>query len=261
MNNSFIPAEEAAELGVSREAYDELVSVVGHLPTMAELSTLLAMWQSNGRQQSLYGWLCGQRHTMVRNTYLYDGDDESHRKIREPRVQECIAVAHELCQTKITTDFSLGNNELVYMVGCVSTAFLDSEYARQYLHIYSSPHDGIKDDNAEYIGLILSVLCNNSVVQHYAPVGNGGLFRTLAQGCRHGVGFDILTCREVRIDAFLFGEEPGRFVASLTEANDDTFLSRLEEARINCCFLGRTTKGRVLVDGMDFGMATEYCGT
>ena len=256
----FVPAEEAAEMGVSREAYDELVSVVGHLPSMAELGTLLAMWQSNGQQQSLYGWLRGQHHTVVRDSYLYDGGDETHRSIREPRVQECVAIAREMCQTPLPTDFSLERSKLIYMVGQVSTAFLDSEYGRRYLHISSQPHDDTPHDDTDYIELILSVLHQNNIICQYTPVGSGGLFRTLAAGISHSVGFDILTCREIRLDAFLFGEESGRFIATLEESDDDTFLSRLDEARVNCCFLGRTTKGRLLVDGMDFGPARDYCG-
>lgn len=258
----FVPAEEAAAMGVSREAYDELVSVVGHLPSMEELGTLLAMWQSNGKQQSLYGWLCGQRHTVVRESYLYDGSDETHRSIQEPRVQECITIAKHLCGNRPDLQagrFQLSKGELIYMVGRVSTEFLDSEYGRRYLHISSQSRDAMPHDDADYIDLILSVLRDNNIVHHYTPIGTGGLFRTLAQGCSPKVGFDILTCREIRLDAFLFGEEAGRFVATLNESDDDTFLSRLDEARVDCCFLGRTTKGRVLVDGMDFGPATEYC--
>ena len=265
-DKAFVPAEEAAALGVSREAYDELVSVVGHLPSMEELGTLLAMWQSNGRQQSLYGWLCGQRHTVVRDSYLYDGSDDTHRSIQEPRVQECITIAKQLCGNRANNDsplpggsFQLTKGELIYLVGRVSTEFLDSEYGRRYLHISTqSEEDADRQTDAEYLDLILSVLRDNGIVHQYAPVGTGGLFRTLAQGCSSKVGFDILTCREIRLDAFLFGEESGRCIATLDEASDDLFLSRLDEARVNCCFLGRTTKGRVLVDGMDFGQAEGY---
>lgn len=265
MDETFIPAEEAAEMGVSREAYDELVSVVGHLPTMAELGTLLAMWQSNGRQQSLYGWLRGQHHTVIRNSYLYDGSDDTHRSIQEPRVQECITIARQLCGNGGNNDLSLPadhfqliKGELLYMVGRVSTEFLNSDYGRRYLHINSQSHSDPSHNDADYIDLILSALHNNHIIHRYAAVGSGGLFRTLASGASDTVGFDILTCREIRLDAFLFGEEPGRFVATLDEANDDAFLSHLDDARVDCCFLGHTTKGRVLVDGMDFGPARDY---
>lgn len=259
MEEPFMPAEEAAAMGVSHEAYDQITAIVGHLPTMGELSTLLAMWQSNGQQQSLYGWLRGQHHLVERESYLYDGSDTTHRNIREPRVQECIEIARTLCQTEISTDFVLNRSELIYLVGNISTDFLDSEYGRRYLHISTEPRSPEEAWDTGYTELILSALHSHGIIHRHTAVGNGGLFRTLAAGSTETVGFDILTCREIRLDAFLFGEESGRSIATLDEESDDTFLTRLDEARLNCCFLGRTTKGRVLVDGMDFGPATYYC--
>ena len=62
----------------------------------------------------------------------------------------------------------------------------------------------------------------------------------------------------MRLDAFLFGEEPGRYLVAVADSQDDTFLLKLGEARLNCCFLGRTTKNRLMVDGYDFGPVAEY---
>ena len=59
MADGQIDYQQAETLGISREAYDEVLDIVGRIPTIEELSTLLAMWESNGRQQSLYGWLSG----------------------------------------------------------------------------------------------------------------------------------------------------------------------------------------------------------
>ena len=72
------------------------------------------------------------------------------------------------------------------------------------------------------------------------------------------MGYDILSPREVRLDAFLFGEESGRYLVAIDEVHDDQFLLKMDEARLNCCFLGRTTKNRVMVDGFDFGPVAEY---
>ena len=45
---------------------------------------------------------------------------------------------------------------------------------------------------------------------------------------------------------------------SLPEEQDDLFLLKMDEARVNCCFLGHATKGRLLVDDMDYGDVKEY---
>ena len=255
-------------MGISRPAFEEVMGIIGRMPTVQELSTLLAMWEANGRQQSLYGWLKGQHHVVEKHEYLYTGSDTTHKDIREPRVKDCIALAHEVLenldsaqspQSPQSADQApapafFSRSELLYMVGNVSTQFLDSEYARRCLHIVADPVKMTTvEEDIEYLQLILGSLLDADVITSLRPVGSGGLFATLVQGSGGKVGFDILTCREIRLDAFLFGEEPGRFIVSLPERQDDFFLLKMDEARINCCFLGHVTKGRLLVDDMDYG--------
>ena len=268
-DEKYVNAEVAETLGVSHEAYDQVVEVVGHLPSMAELSTLLAMWQSNGCQQSLYGWLKGQHHVATRDTYIYNGSDPRHKEIREPVAKECIDIAHTLSKElssggcKLVRDGDNGlpclkPHQLIYQVGKISTDFLNSEYATKYLHIAGSVDCEDRNDDNEYIEMVTAALATNSVIADHNEVGRGGIFITLIQMASPQVGFDILTCREVRLDAFLFGEEDGRHIVTLTEENDDLFLQKMTEARLDCCFLGRTTKGRIIVDGMDFGTIQNY---
>ena len=265
MNDSPILDSDILEsMGVSQPALEEIQSIIGRMPTIEELSSLLAMWESNGRQQSLYRWLKGQHHTVERHDYLYDGDDTTHKSIKEPRVKDCIAIARNIIKadslhhTKPRNIFSDHGN-LIYMVGDVSTAFLDSEYARKYLHIASDPVTMPSEkENEEYITLILNALRKNKMIKSMLQVASGGIFQALATATAGRFGFDILTCREVRLDAFLFGEDSVRFIVSLDETNDDQFLLKMDEARLNCCFLGRTTKNRILIDGFDFGPVSKY---
>lgn len=263
MSKTHVTSEEAAAMGVSHEAYDQVTLIAGHLPTMEELSTLLAMWQSNGQQQSLYGWLCGQRHTVERDTYLYTGTDDTHRSIREPKVQECIDIAQKLCLVTPSDSTphggSIRQGELIYQVGGISTEFLDSDYGRKCLHISSVPRScDDPDEEAAYHQMIVAALYDGGVVKSFRAIAEGGLFRTLVASVGTHIGFDLLTCREIRLDAFLFGEGSGRLIVSLKESEDDLFLSKMDEAHVDCCFLGRSTKGRVIVDGMDFGPIDRF---
>lgn len=253
-----VTPEIAESMGVSRQAYDEVIGIVGHLPTIDELSTLLAIWHSNGCQQSLYGWLKGQQHTLEQNDYLYYGDDTWHKEVKEPKAKECRDI---LCKLRHHIDAMPNvaqpiatSGLLLYQVGAIDTDFLDSEYARQYLHL---SHNGIqrsKGEDNEYNRLILDSLEDNGVIKSHHIIGTYGLMGTLVNATRKSrIGFDILTCREVRLDAFLFGESEGRYVVALEEKSDECFLTSLDQAGVNCCFLGRTTKGRILVDGIDFG--------
>ena len=259
MTEQQIDYEQAEALGISHEAYDEVLDIVGRIPTIEELSTLLAMWESNGRQQSLYGWLRGQRHCVERNEYLYSGSAD-HKAIKEPKVKECVEIAHRLCSglSLAPSSLSLNTGTLLYMVGNVSTEFADSEYSRRCLHLVGEPMaTGGHDEDCQYIEMILAAMHDSGITIADAPIGSGGLFGSLLD-LTAPLGFDILTPREVRLDAFLFGEEPGRYLTAVNEASDDQFLLKLSEARLNCCFLGRTTKNRVMVDGFDFGPVAEY---
>lgn len=277
-DEELVSPEIMEAMGISQPAYEEVMGIIGRMPTVQELSTLLAMWEANGRQQSLYGWLKGQHHVVEKHEYLYTGTDTTHKDIREPRVKDCIALAHEVLQnlgpaqlaqsTQLAQSADqapapafFSRSELLYMVGNVSTQFLDSEYARRCLHIVADPVKMTTvEEDIEYLQLILGSLLDAEVITSLRPVGQGGLFATLVVGSGGRVGFDILTCREIRLDAFLFGEEDGRFIVSLPERNDDFFLLKMDEARINCCFLGHVTKGRVLVDDMDYGDIKSWVG-
>ena len=277
-DEELVSPEIMEAMGISQPAYEEVMGIIGRMPTVQELSTLLAMWEANGRQQSLYGWLKGQHHVVEKHEYLYTGTDTTHKDIREPRVKDCIALAHEVLQNlgpaqlaqstqlaqsedQSSAPAFFSRSELLYMVGNVSTQFLDSEYARRCLHIVADPVKMTTvEEDIEYLQLILGSLLDAEVITSLRPVGQGGLFATLVAGSGGRVGFDILTCREIRLDAFLFGEEDGRFIVSLPERNDDFFLLKMDEARINCCFLGHVTKGRVLVDDMDYGDIKSWVG-
>ena len=251
--------EQVEALGISREAYDEILDIVGRIPTIEELSTLLAMWESNGKQQSLYGWLRGQHHIVERDEYLYTGTAD-HRNLREPRVKDCLTIARDLCKnlTLNTHHLTLTTGILLYMVGNVSTEFADSEYARRCLHLVDGAMaTGGHDEDCQYIEMILAALQDNALLLGSMPVAEGGLFCSLLRFTAP-LGYDILTPREVRLDAFLFGEEQGRYLVAVDEPHDDQFLLKLNEARLNCCFLGRTTKSRILVDGYDFGPTSQF---
>lgn len=252
--------EQVEALGISREAYDEILDIVGRIPTIDEISTLLAMWDSNGRQQSLYGWLRGQHHIVEREEYLYSGNAD-HRAIREPRVKDCLAIAKELSAGFRFSPRSHGltTGVLLYMVGNVSTEFADSEYARRCLHLVDEPMaTGGHEEDCQYIEMILSALHGAELCSETIPVAKGGLFGSLL-AFTAPLGYDILSPREVRLDAFLFGEESGRYLVAIDEVHDDQFLLKMDEARLNCCFLGRTTKNRIVVDGYDFGPVSQFC--
>lgn len=268
-NSEILDESLLEEMGISRPVYEEVMAVVGHLPTIDELSTLLAMWKTQGSRQSLLTWLKGQFHNAVQREYLDNDLEPESRLYQEPEVKECIAIARKLFDdNKVSREFfktsgsnaNIKKDDAIYMVGDVSSLFTNSEYGRRYLHLVDNPivMEG-DEETAQYIELILGSMEGNGAIEGFWRIGEGGLFRTLmTMVAPQRKGFDILTCREVRLDAFLFGEQGVRFLALLDEPREDFFLQKLVEARINCCFLGRVTNDRVIVDDVDFGRSAAY---
>lgn len=254
------------EMGISRQVYEEVMSIVGHLPTVDELGTLVEMWKSQRTRQGLLEWLKGQFHAVECHDYLENELEPESRQYQEPEVRECIEIARKLFEgDKVSRNEEgeksvVGRGDALYMVGDVSAFFTNSEYGRRYLHLVDNPMvmDG-DEETANYIELILESLRANDALFGYRRIGRGGLFRTLmGVVAPQRFGFDILTCREVRLDAFLFGEQGVRFLTMMDEQREDFFLQKLVEARVNCCFLGRVTKDRIVVDGVDFGRSAAY---
>lgn len=254
------------EMGISRQVYEEVMSIVGHLPTVDELGTLVEMWKSQRTRQGLLEWLKGQFHAVECHDYLENELEPESRQYQEPEVRECIEIARKLFEgDKVSRNEEgeksvVGRGDALYMVGDVSAFFTNSEYGRRYLHLVDNPMvmDG-DEETANYIELILESLRANDALFGYRRIGRGGLFRALmAVVAPQRFGFDILTCREVRLDAFLFGEQGVRFLTMMDEQREDFFLQKLVEARVNCCFLGRVTKDRIVVDGVDFGRSAAY---
>lgn len=250
-------------MGISRPAYEEIQTIIGRLPSIDELSTLMAMWKTQASGQGLLSWLKGQPHSSERHEYLENDNEPQSREIREPRVRECVDIARSLMpdmKVDINGNGYVHRGDALYMVGDVSELFVDSDYGRKYLHLAPNPIELANESETEsYIEMILDSLKSNSTIYGFRRIARGGLFGTLVR-CTAPTqcGFDILTCREVRLDAFLFGERGVRYIVTIDEPHEDFFLQKLSEARVNCCFLGRATKGRILIDGMDFGSISRY---
>lgn len=268
-NSEIVDSELLDAMGISRPVYDEVMAIVGHLPTIDEMGTLIAMWKSQDTGLSLLSWLKGQFHSVVAHDYLESDTEPESRQYREPEVRECIAIARTLFKDKKvsrsliksqSSDFKISKEDAIYMVGNVSGLFTDSEYGRRYLHIVANPIPMENNKEAEqYLELILGSLKENNAIFDSRRITEGGLFGALLSAVApYRLGFNILTCREVRMDAFLFGEQGVRFLTFLDEPREDFFLQKLVEARVNSCFLGRVTGDRMIVDGVDFGRSAAY---
>ncbi len=152
--------------------------------------------------------------------------------------------------------------ELLFLMGEVTSCMNASEYLSTIVGVDRSPAPYL---NLEMEGRVhegVRTAIKRGCVQAVHDVADGGLFVTLLEmGMPRGLGFDIVTDDEIRLDAFLFGEGQGRIVVSCTEIQQDTFLDVIEEFDLPVILLGHVTKGKIEVDAKPFGFCAEWRNT
>ena len=72
-----------------------------------------------------------------------------------------------------------------------------------------------------------------------------------------GLGFDIVSDADIRLDAFLFGEGQGRVVVSVTEEQEEAFVEYMVATGVNMTLLGHVTKGKLQIDEQHFGFISD----
>jgi phosphoribosylformylglycinamidine synthase len=72
-----------------------------------------------------------------------------------------------------------------------------------------------------------------------------------------GLGFDIESDSEIRLDAFLFGEAQSRVVVTVTEDQEAEFIEFMTMQNTPFTLLGHVTKGKMVIDGEHYGFSHE----
>lgn len=161
---------------------------------------------------------------------------------------------------KLATSLSFkGKGDLIFLLGKSVNCISSSEYLASIV--------GEKKSGAPYFDLeeeyamqdLVKKLIRKDAINSAHDCADGGLFTSLCEkGFAHGFGFDIEMDSEIRNDAFLFGEAQGRVVVTVTESFSDDFLQLVEGSGVDCTLLGHVTKGRITIDGDEFGEIAEF---
>jgi len=142
----------------------------------------------------------------------------------------------------------------IFMIGKSVDDIATSDYLEFYHGISESPLPQFDLDFEVKISDIIRNLIDKKLIESASPVSKGGLFFTLMRaGWLNGLGFDITTDAETRIDAFLFGEAMGRIVVGVAIDKEEEFVDYLFESKIPFFALGHVTKGEIRIDDESFG--------
>lgn len=149
--------------------------------------------------------------------------------------------------------------DLIFLLGESRNDISSSEYLANFHKVKASPAPYFNLDEEFELQAVVRDLIKQGLIESAHDCADGGLFHTLLEkSMPTGLGFDIESDGDIRLDAFLFGESQGRVVVSVVEAFRDAFVEFMSVSEVPFTLLGHVTKGRLAVDGVEYGMVEEY---
>jgi phosphoribosylformylglycinamidine synthase len=149
--------------------------------------------------------------------------------------------------------------EMIFLIGRSRNDIAGSEYLCSYHQKcqVGIPYFNIEEEKA--INTTVAKLIESKLICSAHSVERGGLFFNLIESAMPlGLGFDITSPAEVRMDAFLFGEAQGRVVVSVSMENENEFVDTMMESGLPFSTLGHITKGELRIDDISYGYIDEY---
>jgi phosphoribosylformylglycinamidine synthase II len=148
--------------------------------------------------------------------------------------------------------------DLIFHLGEMSDCINASEYLWNMLDVKNTPAPQFNLDTEEKLHSCIRSLIAMKLVSAAHDVSDGGLFTALLEmSMPNGLGFDIVSDDELRIDGFLFGEAQGRIIVTIDEEDCDDFFEICEANETSAVLLGHVTKGKLVVDDVSFGFCEE----
>ena len=157
-------------------------------------------------------------------------------------------------KNKLTTHAFKNKGGNIFLIGRSVNDINSSEYLEFYHGISDSPLPDFNAEDELKIQTALKELHKLNFLQSASPVGKGGLFFTLLRAAiPNGLGFDITTDAEIRLDSFLFGESMGRILLEVESEKEDYFVDFMTDRGIPFFTLGHITRGEIRVDDISLG--------
>jgi phosphoribosylformylglycinamidine synthase len=147
--------------------------------------------------------------------------------------------------------------DMIFLIGGIKDSF-SNIYMQE---IYNRPASvcSLSDINEELKTIsVVKELIRRKIIKTVHNVSQHGLYVSLIEECiPGGYGFDITTVEDFRNDVFLFGNEGGRFIVSLSPENEDIFIDIMLDKKYPFTTLGHVTKEELRIDDISFGFITD----
>ncbi|TND02081.1 MAG: phosphoribosylformylglycinamidine synthase II [Bacteroidetes bacterium] len=160
--------------------------------------------------------------------------------------------------TRMTLDFK-NEGDSIFLIGKSRNDIASSEYLYSWHKIKNTPAPYFDLDEEYAIQNTIKQLIRQKLVQSVHDCSDGGLFITLLESAMpRQLGFSISCTKDIRRDAFLFGEAQGRIAVSVKKSDEEKFTAFLLDSKTPFERLGEVKGKGILVDGEDFGAVSEY---
>ena len=158
----------------------------------------------------------------------------------------------------MTLDFK-NSGDLIYLLGESQNDISSSQYLVKYRKIVNSPAPYFDLDKEYALQQTTYSLITNHQIQSCHDLSEGGLFVALFESGKHrGLGFEIVTDKKFRTDAFLFSEAQSRVVVSIKPETKTTFENELQKSQTSFLHLGKVKGSDMVIDEMRIGSVAEY---
>lgn len=162
-------------------------------------------------------------------------------------------------EDKMSLDFKQ-KGDVIYMIGASKNDFSSSEYLHKLLGVEYSPAPYFEIDEEFKVQQLAKQLIKTKLLQSVHDISEGGLITALLEcGFNRNVGFDVQqSAKEIRCDAYWFGEAQSRIVISCTIKNAEAVLAELKKSEIPFEYLGIVTDGNIDIEGKYWGNINEW---
>jgi phosphoribosylformylglycinamidine synthase subunit PurL len=161
-------------------------------------------------------------------------------------------------QSKMTMDFK-AEGDVIYLIGTSKNDINSSEYLHKIHGVEYSPAPYFDIDEEFKLQASVKALIGKKLIQSAHDTSEGGLFITLVESCfNRELGFELVTDKVTRKDAFLFGEAQSRVVVSVSANKEAEFKKQLEASGQAFSKLGKVAHSNISVDNEQWGSIVTW---
>jgi phosphoribosylformylglycinamidine synthase len=157
-----------------------------------------------------------------------------------------------------TLDFKQAGDQ-IYVLGESKNDISSSEYLYSYHKVKNSPAPFFDLDAEFRLQETVTGLIRANLLQSAHDLSDGGLFMSLLESAmpKH-LGFHISCDKNIRKDAFLFGEAQSRVLVTVKKDQAAAFESFVKSKALPCTLLGEVKGDALVIDGHDYGKVSMF---